>query len=159
MVLFKQIEYMCRVGDMPTDNKIKHALKRQSMKKSKMRCVYKRDSIMFFYPGKKEKAFKYVPKILKDKANWCDKCQLDKINNQSEGCYVCTNSGECDFVMFPPTIANYRDLPSGRIRKHSYKNINHLNMRLRQFQAIEGETVPKNVYDIIKRDLQKRSIM
>ena len=31
-------------------------------------------------------------------------------------------------------------------------------MRLRQFQAIEGETVPEKVYDIIKRDLQKRSL-
>ena len=29
---------------------------------------------------------------------------------------------------------------------------------MRQFQVIEGETVPKKVYDIIKRDLQKRSL-
>ena len=120
MVLFKEIEYICRVGDMPTDNKIIHAPKWQSMKKSKMICVYKRDSIMFF-PGEKEKVLKHASKILKDKANRCNKCQLEKVNNQSEGCYVCTSCGECDFVMFPPTIASYRDMPSGRIRKYSYK--------------------------------------
>ena len=117
MVLYKEIEYMCRVGD----NKIIHAPKRQSMKKSKMRCVYKRDSIMFFFPGEKEKALKHASKILRDKANWCNKCQLEKGNNQSEGCYVCKHCGECDFVMFAPTIASYRDMPRRRIRKYSYK--------------------------------------
>ena len=85
------------------------------------KIVYKRDSIMFFFPEENEKALKHASKILKDKANWYNKCQLEKINNQSECCYVCTNCGECDFVMFPSSIANYRDLPSGRIRKYSYK--------------------------------------
>ena len=56
---------------------------------------------MFFSPGKKEKALKHASKILKDKANWCNKCQLEKVNNQSEGYYICTKYGECDFVMFP----------------------------------------------------------
>ena len=78
MVLFKEIEYICRIGDMPTDNKIIHVSKRQSMKKSKMRCVCKRNSIMFFFSGEKDKALKHAKKILKDKANWCNKCQLKK---------------------------------------------------------------------------------
>ena len=51
MVIFKEIEYMCRVGD----NKIMHAPKRQSMKKIKMRCVYKRNSMMLFFPGEKKR--------------------------------------------------------------------------------------------------------
>ena len=156
MVIFKETEYMYWVGD----NKIIHAPKRQSMKKSKMRCVYKRNTIMFvfFFPGKKETALKHASKILKDKANWSNKCQLEKVNNQLEGCYVCTNCGECDFVMFPPIIASYRDIPSGRIRQYSYKRINHLKVRLRRFQAAEIENVPEKVYDIIKRDLRKRRI-
>ena len=45
---------------------------------------------------------------------------------------------------------------TGRIRKYSDTKMNHLKTKLRQFQAIEGETVPKKVYDIIKRDLQTR---
>ena len=36
--------------------------------------------------------------------------------------------------------------------------INYMKARLRQFQALEGETVPEKVYDIMKRDLQKRKI-
>ena len=60
MLLYKEIEYMSRVGDMPTDYKMIHPPKRQSMKKSKMRSVYKRDSIMFclfvcFLRGKRER--------------------------------------------------------------------------------------------------------
>ena len=46
------------------------------------------------------------------------------------------------FVIFPAV--------NGGIRKYSYKNINRLKAKLRQFQAIEGETVPEKVYDIIK---------
>ena len=60
--------------------------------------------------------------------------------------------------MFPPSIANYRNMHSGRIRKYSYKKINHQKARLRQFQATERETVPENVYDIIKRDSKERRI-
>ena len=51
MVILKEIEYISRVED----NKIIHAPKRQSMKKSKMKCVCKRNSIMLFYREKKRK--------------------------------------------------------------------------------------------------------
>ena len=56
---------MCRVGD----NKIIHAPKRQSIKKSKMRCVYKRDSMMFYFDGEKKK-------VNYDEVNFCNKYQL-----------------------------------------------------------------------------------
>ena len=49
-------------------------------------------------------------------------------------------------------------MPSGRIRQYSYKRINHLKVRLRRFQGVESENEPEKVYDIIKRDLQKRRI-
>ena len=90
-----------------------------------------------------------------DKVNFCNNCQLERINNRAEGCYVCMNCGECEFC-FP--IVNYRDMPSGRIGQYSYKRINHLKVRLRRFQAVECEHVPEKVYDIIKRDLRKRRI-
>ena len=67
--------------------------------------VYKRDSIMFYFDGEKDKTI--------DKVNFCNKCQLERINNRSEGCFVCINYGDCEFVFFP--AVNYRDMPSGRI--------------------------------------------
>ena len=33
-----------------------------------------------------------------------------------------------------------------------------MKVRLTRFQAVESENVPEKVYDIIKRDLQKRRI-
>ena len=55
--------------------------------------VYKRDSIMFYLIGKKEK----TSKILMDKVNSCNKCQLERINNRAEASYVCNNCADCEF--------------------------------------------------------------
>ena len=103
---------------------------------------------MFYFDGEKEKTI--------DKVNFCNKCQLERINNRAEASYVCINCGDCVFVFFP--AVNYRDMPSGRICQYSYKRINRLKVRLRRFQAVESENVPEKVYDIIKRDLLKRRI-
>ena len=77
--------------------------------------VYKRVSIMDYFTISKRKIFL-------DKANFCSKCQLKRINNQAEGCYACTNCDECEFF----------SAVNGRIRKYSYKKVNHLKARLRQ---------------------------
>ena len=129
---------------------------------------------MFYFDEEKEKTM--------DKVNFCNMCQLERINNRAEGCFVCINCGDREFVyfffvfcccflfcfvlffcfffcfFFFPAV-NYRDMPNGRICQCSYKRINHLKVRLRRhFQAVESENVPENVYDIIKKDLLKRRI-
>ena len=55
------------------------------------KVVYKRVSIMDYFTTRKRKIFL-------DKVNFCNKSQLERINNRAEGCYVCTNCGECEFV-------------------------------------------------------------
>ena len=89
------------------------------------------------------------------KVNFCNKCQLERINNRAEASYVCINYGDCEIVFFP--TVNYRDMPSERICQYSYKRY-HLKVRLRRFQALESANVSEKVYDIIKRDLRKRRI-
>ena len=69
---------------------------------------------MFFSRGK-EKPLKHASKILKDKANWCNKCQLERINNRAEGCYVCTNCGECEFFFLQLIIEIYQAGEKGNI--------------------------------------------
>ena len=103
---------------------------------------------MFYFDEEKEKTI--------DKVNFCNKCQLERINNPAEASYACINCGDCEFVFFP--AVNYRDMPSSRIYQYSYKRLNHLKVRLRRFQAVESENVPEKVYGIIKRDLLKRRI-
>ena len=71
-----------------------------------------------FVFGEKRKALKHASKKLKDKANWCNKCQLEKVNNQSEGFYVCTNYGSVILLCFPlqlPIIEIYQ------VGEYSYK--------------------------------------
>ena len=63
------------------------------MMKHVSKGVYKRDSIMFYFDGEKEKA----SKILMDKVNFCNKCQLERINNRAEGCFKCMKCGDCEF--------------------------------------------------------------
>ena len=84
-----------------------------------------------------------------DKVNFCNKCQLERINNRAESCFVYIKCGDCEFCLFP--AVNYRDMPSGR-------RINRLKVRLSRFQAVESENVPEKVYDNIKKDLLKRRI-
>ena len=96
--------------------------------------VYKRVLIMDYFTTRKRK-------ILSDKVNVCNKCQLERINNRAEGCYVCMKCGECEFCFFQ--AVNYRDMPSGRICQYSYKRINHFKVRLRRLQAVECENVPQ----------------
>ena len=55
---------------------------------------------MLYFPGENEKTLKHASKILSDKINFCNKCQLERINNRAEGCYVCTNCGECEGFFF-----------------------------------------------------------
>ena len=47
---------------------------------------------MFYFDGEKEEA----SKILMDKVNYCNKCQLERINNRAEASYVCISCGDCD---------------------------------------------------------------
>ena len=58
--------------------------------------VYKRDSIMFYFDGEKEKTM--------DKVNFCNKCQLERINNRAVASYVCINCGDYEFVFFQQLI-------------------------------------------------------
>ena len=85
----------------------------------------KRDSIMFYLDGEKEKTI--------DKVKFCNECQLERINNRAEASYVSINCGDCEFVFFP--AVNYRNMPSSRrIFQYSYKRLNHLKVRLRVFK-------------------------
>ena len=39
-----------------------------------------------------------------DKVNFCNKCQLERINNWAEGCFVCIKCGDCEFFFFQQLI-------------------------------------------------------
>ena len=51
---------------------------------------------MFYFDGGKEKA----SKILMDKVKFCNKCELERINDRAEANYVCINCGDCELCLF-----------------------------------------------------------
>ena len=51
---------------------------------------------MFYFDGEKEKTM--------DKINFCNKCQLERINNRAEASYVCINCGDLNSFSFQQLI-------------------------------------------------------
>jgi hypothetical protein len=54
----------------------------------------------------------------------CAKCNIDKILNQNEGLYECTNCGDSDLIIIESTIPSYKESISEPIT-YSYRRINH----------------------------------
>ena len=66
------------------------------MMKHVAKGVYKQDSIMFYFDEEKDK----TSKILMDKVNFCNKSQLERINNRAKASYVCINCDDFEFCFF-----------------------------------------------------------
>ena len=62
--------------------------------------IYKLDSVMFYFDRVKEKA----SKILMDDVIFCNKGQLERINNRAEASNVCINCGDCKFCFCFPAV-------------------------------------------------------
>lgn len=55
---------------------------------------------------------------------YCESCDIEKILNQSEGIYECTNCGETELVIVESDRPNYKD-PVPDNSAYAYKRINH----------------------------------
>lgn len=133
-------------------------------------------SIMDFFKGsKKDKSNKNNKAVLFDNykslvdstynsktkvlnfIKYCKGCNIEKILNQTEGIYECTNCGETELVIIESDRPNYKD-PIPDNSAYAYKRINHLNEILSQFQAKESTEISKEVYDSILVEIGKRKI-
>jgi predicted RNA-binding Zn-ribbon protein involved in translation (DUF1610 family) len=54
----------------------------------------------------------------------CSKCNIEKILNQSEGLYECTNCGEIEIIIIDSTIPSYKESTPEPIT-YAYRRINH----------------------------------
>ena len=83
----------------------------------------------------------------------CCNCNVSRIHNESEGCYVCPNCGETEYT-----------LTSQYSSKHHYKKVNHytrvtyLIELLNKLQSIESKHVPDHIIELIKTKLDKKII-
>lgn len=66
---------------------------------------------------------------------YCDTCNIEKILNQSEGIYECTNCGETELVIVESDRPNYKD-PIPDNSAYAYKRINHQHQKYYVFQKL-----------------------
>jgi len=84
----------------------------------------------------------------------CDICQLPKVLQYKESKYICTRCGIEDTTLLDSDRPSFKD-PPPESNYFAYKRINHFNELLAQFQAKESTHIPKEVFEMIRKELKK----
>lgn len=89
----------------------------------------------------------------------CQACDLnlEKTLIQLEGCYVCKNCGDFEYVSTENEFQNHKEITTEK-QKYPYKKINHLKEKLNQFQSKESADIPDKICSIIRTDLRRAKI-
>lgn len=96
-------------------------------------------------------------KVKSSKIVICNQCNIEKILDQSGGCYVCKSCGETECIIMENETAGHKDSTNDK-QKYPYKRMNHLKEKLNQFQSKETADVPDIVYEKIFAELKKKRI-
>jgi hypothetical protein len=96
-------------------------------------------------------------KVRSSKVIMCNQCNIEKILDQSGGCYVCKLCGETECIIMENETSGHKDSTNDK-QKYPYKRMNHLKEKLNQFQSKETADVPETVYDKIFTELKKKRI-
>jgi hypothetical protein len=90
----------------------------------------------------------------------CNKCNIEKILFQSEGCYFCPNRecGEVEYIAIDSEIPSHKDAINEK-PKYPYKKINHLKEKLSQLQSKETINIDKKIIKLIKNELRKKRVI
>lgn len=97
-------------------------------------------------------------KIKANKIVCCPTCGIEKILDQSGGCYICKKCGDYENVIMESELPSHKELANEK-QKYPYKKINHLKEKLNQFQSKESADVPDEICAIVRSDLRKRKIL
>jgi hypothetical protein len=100
---------------------------------------------------------KYNGKKIFNQIEKCHKCNRERVIDQVDGCLVCEQCGDKDMILTETDKPNYKD-PTPDNNTYAYKRKNHLNEILSQIQAQESTEIPRNVYDSIMEEINKRRI-
>ena len=87
----------------------------------------------------------------------CHRCNQQKYFIHAEGIIVCKNCGEQDYVFIDCDKPSYKEPPK-EIAYFAYKRINHFNEHISQFQGKESTEIPKEIYDMIMKEIKKERI-
>uniref|UniRef100_A0A6C0IY57 Viral late gene transcription factor 3 zinc ribbon domain-containing protein n=1 Tax=viral metagenome TaxID=1070528 RepID=A0A6C0IY57_9ZZZZ len=88
----------------------------------------------------------------------CEICNVEKTLYENDGTIVCGNCGIQKTVIFDIDRPSFKEPPK-EISYFAYKRINHFNEWLAQLQAKESTDIPKEIYELIKKELQKEKYL
>jgi len=88
----------------------------------------------------------------------CEICNLEKILYENDGTLVCGKCGIQKTVIIDVDRPSFKEPPK-EISYFAYKRINHFNEWLAQLQAKESTDIPKEIYELIKKELQKEKYL
>ena len=99
--------------------------------------------------------YTYDKKKNTSKIKKCEKCNIEKTLNYTEGIYFCPGCAEVELVIFDSEKPNYKEAVADTKPGYPYKRLNHLNEWLAQFQAKESIDIPDEIYNNILAELRK----
>ena len=88
----------------------------------------------------------------------CYKCNIKKTLNLFTSTYICRKCGVCNFVFVEIGKVPYINEPVIEGNNFSYRRYDHFVEWLNKFQNNKKQTVPKQIYQIIFKELQKMRI-
>jgi len=84
----------------------------------------------------------------------CRKCSSTMMDDDIQGCYVCTRCGMTEQMMEGDlTFKEEQEL--NIVGQYSYQRKNHFNEWLTQFQGLENTTVPDDIIESVKEEMRK----
>lgn len=98
----------------------------------------------------------YERKVKSDKVIMCQICNIEKVLNTVEGCYICAKCGDIEYKIMENETVN-KDVVTEKT-KYPYKKINHLKEKLNQFQSKENISVPDYIILVIHREIDRKKI-
>lgn len=84
----------------------------------------------------------------------CYTCNIPKILQYKESKYICPICGVEEITFIDSDRPSFKDPPPDA-NYFAYKRINHFNELLAQFQAKESTHIPKEVFEMIKKEAKK----
>ena len=141
---------------MKTDNKDIKSIDKKIDKKidNKKIDTYTKTDILNKYMMYSDKTYIYNVHTNKSNINYCVHCNIENIYIQTESTMICPTCGLQTKILVDSDKPSYKE-PPREISYFAYKRINHFNEWLAQFQAKESTDIPKSVYKLIKKELNK----
>ena len=109
----------------------------------------------YMYRLNNETKYKKLNYLQPDSNKYCKYCGGKQIVDTLKSAYVCEQCGNCSFVLLEPEKTTYIKHPVIETQTFSYRRYDHFVEWLNKFHNVEKSKVPKKIYTLINKELNK----